>query len=107
MQHRAVHHDSPRADLDALRAGVQINPFIEIGTMTEPDMVCKPQADATFDRRQAVHVEDEAIKDAPQSHAHDGRDPSEQEKDDLLENISKWRGGLPVKIETNAVQHGT
>src|SRR5512138_563153 len=106
VQHRTMHDDAPRADLDPLRAGMQIDTFIEIRAMPQPDVIRKPQADAALDRRRAVHAQDQAIEDPAQSYPDDGRYPAKQEHNRLFEHVAKQRRCLTVKIETNAAQHG-
>jgi hypothetical protein len=100
-----MHHDTPGTDLNPIRGGVQIDTFIQIDTVTEFDLVCKPQADAALDRGKAIHTQDQAIKQPSHSHANNGGDPPKQEVQNLFENISEERRCLTVKIEADSVQH--
>ena len=79
MQNRPVHHDSPGPDLDPVRAGMEIDSFVQVHAVTETDVVGKPQTDAAFDRGSAIHAQDQAVKQTAQSHADDRGNPPKQE----------------------------
>ncbi len=85
MQNRSVHHDRSGSNVNAARAGMEVNSLVQIHTVTKPNVVRKPQTDATFDRSRAIHVQDEAIEQTSQSHADDRGNPSKQSVYELFE----------------------
>jgi hypothetical protein len=81
---------------------MEINPLIQIDTVTKPDVIGKAQADAVFDRGSTIHAQDQPVNDSSYSHADDRGNPSKQKIHELFENISKNGRGLAVKIQPDA-----
>ena len=105
MQYCSMHHDRSRSDLDPAWAGMEIDPFIQIHAVTEPDMIGKPQADAALDRGSAIHTQDQTVEYASQSHTDNCGNPSEQKVQRLFENISRDGRCLAIQVETDLTEH--
>src|SRR5690606_854680 len=103
MQHRPVHDKGVVADFDAGRAGVQVDPMVEIDIAPEPDVVGKANSDVVFDGSDAVHPHEKSIGKSPDADSQHGRYPPEQQKDELLDTVSEWTARLPADIETQTL----
>jgi hypothetical protein len=80
---------------------MEINAFIQIDTVTELDLVSKPQTDAALNRGSAIHAQDQPVEQSPQSHTDNCGNPSKHEKQSLFKNISKERRRLATQIKMN------
>jgi hypothetical protein len=78
MQNCSMHHNRPGSNVYPARAGVEVDSLVQIHTVTEANMVRKPQTDAALDRDGTIHVHDEAIEQTAQSHADNRGNPSKQ-----------------------------
>lgn len=99
MEDGAVHHDGVGSDFNPAGTGVQVSALIQVSTVPEADVIGEAQTDAIFDGRPAVHAQDEAVKEATQANADDGRNPAEEEIYGLFKDIAAETGGLAGEVE--------
>jgi hypothetical protein len=78
MQNRSMHHNRSGSNVYPTRAGVEVDSLVQIHTVTQANVVRKPQTNAAFDRGSAVHAQDEAIEQTAQSNTNDRGNPSKQ-----------------------------
>src|SRR6185295_16315550 len=61
MQNSSMHDQCVWANFDSITAGMKIDPLIQIRPLAQPDIARKPQPHAIFNRRVAVHLQNQAI----------------------------------------------
>ena len=102
VQHRAVHHERSRADLHSVRAGVDVDALVQVRAVTQADVVGETEPHTTLDGRPALHVKHQPVDQRPQRDAGDGRHPTYQRLERLLQHVASQVVGLSPQVEPRA-----
>ena len=95
-----MHHKAIGANRDALGAGVEVDPLVQIGITAQVNLIGKAQAYATFNCGDAIHAQDEPITERTQPNADNRRHPPDQQKERLFQTIARQTAGLACNIKT-------
>jgi hypothetical protein len=77
---------------------MQVRTLIQIYTVTQPDVIGKPDADIALDCSRAIHMQNEAVQNTSDSDPNYGWNPPQKNQEKLLVNIAQNGRGLTIKV---------
>src|SRR5215510_12279013 len=105
MQNGTVHYDRPCADLNPLRACMQVRSIIYIGTMPKFDLISKAYAHIIFNSCKSIHFQNQFVKNTADRDPKNRGDPTEQGNEELLVKITKYGRCLTAQVQLDVCQH--
>jgi hypothetical protein len=96
MENRPMHDDGLFTNFDAPGTSVQIAFLVQIDSVAQFDMVGKAQSHPILYGCQAIHFQNQPVRDAPKRYSNQGWNPANQQEKRLLQEVAPKTRRLPA-----------